>query len=112
MRRAIMAVLLSALIFPGLGQLYNRDRKKGIFLVLAANVLLGLVLLVTFILLSREYTLVYYPKPLDQEIFQTLLFDTVFNPIFWVPFGLLLALWGYAVVDAGRGAKFVPKEES
>ena len=112
MRRAIIAVLLSALVFPGLGQLYNQDRRKGVFLVLAANALLGLVVLVTFILLSREYTAVYYPQPLTLAIFKTLLLDTIFNPIFWVPFGLLLAVWSYAVVDAGRRAPLNRQEAS
>ena len=39
MRQAIIAFLLSAFVFPGLGQLYNQDRKKGIILVLLGDVL-------------------------------------------------------------------------
>jgi len=112
MRRAITAFLLSALVFPGLGQLYNQDRRKGVLLVLAANVLLGLLVLMTFILLSREYTAVYYPRPLTAEIFWNLLVDTVANPLFWLPAGLLLALWGYAAVDAARQANLPRKEAS
>ena len=111
MRRTLIAVLLSALVFPGLGQLYNQDRRKGVFLVLAANALLGGLLLLALILISREYTAVYYPQPLTGEIFRNLLLDTLASPIFWVPLGLLLALWGYAAVDAGRRAHLVPKEE-
>jgi hypothetical protein len=112
MRRAITAFLLSALVFPGLGQLYNQDRRKGIFLVLAANALLGGVLLITLILLSREYTAVYYPRPLDLAIFKNLLADTIIRPLFWLPFGSLLALWGYAAVDAGRRAYAASKDDS
>lgn len=104
MRQKITAVLLSALIFPGMGQLYNQDRKKGIFLVLAANLLLGALFLVGLILLSREYTAVYYPRPLTWDIFHILLLDTVSHPLFLLPLGLWLALWGYAAVDAGRHA--------
>jgi hypothetical protein len=112
MRRAIIAFLLSALIFPGLGQLYNQDRRKGIFLVLAANVLIGGLFLLALILISREYTAVYYPRPLTMEIFQSLLLDTAANPLFWLPLGLFIALWGYAAVDAGRQARATRKEES
>jgi hypothetical protein len=112
MRRAIIAVLLSALVFPGLGQLYNQDRRKGIFLVLGANALLAVLLVATLMLLSREYAAVYYPRPLTLEIFKSLLLDTAASPLFWLPFGLLLALWGYAAVDAGRRANPVRKEES
>ena len=112
MRRALLAFLLSALVFPGMGQLYNQDRRKGVFLVLAANALLGVLLLLALVLISREYTAVYYPQPLTMEIFQNLLLDTVANPLFWLPLGLFLALWGYAAVDAGRRANVGRKEEA
>jgi hypothetical protein len=104
MRQKIAAFLLSALVFPGLGQLYNQDRRKGIILVLAANGLLGLVLLTGLILISREYTLVFFPRPLTGDMVKMLVIDTLNHPVFWVPFGLLLALWGYGVVDAVRRA--------
>jgi len=104
MRQKITAFLLSALVFPGLGQLYNQDRRKGVILVLAANGLLGIVLLTGLILISREYTLVFFPRPLTWDIGRLLLLDTLTHPVFWVPFGLLLALWGYAMVDAARRA--------
>ncbi len=104
MRQKITAFLLSALVFPGLGQLYNQERRKGIILVLAANGLLGLALLIGVILISREYTLVFFPRPLTTEMGRLLLMDTLMHPLFWLPFGLLLALWGYAAVDAARRA--------
>jgi len=104
MRQKLAAFLLSALVFPGLGQFYNQDRRKGIILVLAANGLLGLVLLTGLILFSREYTLVFFPRPFTVEMVKMLLLDTLTHPVFWLPFGLLLALWGYAMVDAVRGA--------
>ena len=104
MRHKIAAFLLSALVFPGLGQLYNKDRRKGIILVLAANGLLGLVFLTLLILISREYTLVFYPRPLTMEMSQMLLVDTLRHPLFWLPCGLFLALWGYAAADAARRA--------
>jgi len=105
MRQKIVAFLLSALVFPGLGQLYNKDRRKGIILVLAANGLLGLVFLTLLLMVSREYTLVFFPRPLTADMVQMLLIDTLTHPVFWVPFGLLIALWGYAAVDAVRGAR-------
>ena len=104
MRRKITAFLLSALVFPGLGQLYNQDRRKGVILVLAANGLLGIVILIGLILFSSEYTTVFYPRPLTGEMVKLLLLDTLTHPVFWVPFGLLLAVWGYAMVDAARRA--------
>lgn len=111
MRQKIAAFLLSALIFPGLGQLYNQDRRKGVFLVLAANLLLGVLLLLGVILLSREYFAVFYPRPLTWEILRQLAEDTVSHPFFLVPAILLAGLWGFGAVDAVRGAGRRPSSE-
>jgi O-antigen/teichoic acid export membrane protein len=102
MRQRIVAFLLSALVFPGLGQLYNQDRKKGIFLVLGANLLLAVLLLGGLVLLSQEYYRVFYPRPLTLEILRALAVDTLSHPLFYFPLALLVGLWAYAAVDAGR----------
>ena len=101
MRPQMTAFLLSALVFPGLGQLYKQQRRKGVLLVLAANFLIALVVLLGAILVSEEYTTVFYPRPLTWEMGRLLLLDTVRRPQFWLPGGLLLGLWGYAAVDGG-----------
>jgi Na+-driven multidrug efflux pump len=88
MRPGLKAFLLSAFIFPGMGQLYNQDRRKGVALVLGTNLLLGVVLLVSLVLFSQEYLSVFYPRPLTWELVKV----------------LLLALWGFAMVDAAQGA--------
>jgi hypothetical protein len=103
MRQGVKAFLLSALVFPGLGQLYNQDRRKGVVLVLGANLLLGVILLIGMVMLSQEYLAVFYPRPLTWKLIQVLLLDTISHPFFLIPFGLLMALWGYAMVDAARG---------
>jgi Na+-driven multidrug efflux pump len=104
MRQGIKAFLLSAFVFPGLGQLYNQDRRKGVFLILGSNLLLGVILLVGMVLFSQEYLAVFYPRPLTWELVKVLCLDTVTHPLFYIPFGLLMALWGFAMVDAARGA--------
>jgi Na+-driven multidrug efflux pump len=104
MRQGFKAFLLSAFVFPGLGQLYNQDRKKGVLLVLGANLLLGVLLLAGMVLLSQEYLAVFYPRPLTWKLVRLLLLDTISHPFFLIPFGLLMALWGFAMVDAARGA--------
>jgi Na+-driven multidrug efflux pump len=104
MRQGIKAFLLSAFVFPGLGQLYNQDRRKGVALVLGTNLLLGVILLAGLVLFSQEYLAVFYPRPLTYELVKTLLVDTLWHPLFWIPFGLLMAVWGFAMVDAVRGA--------
>jgi Na+-driven multidrug efflux pump len=104
MRQGLKAFLLSAFVFPGLGQLYNQDRRKGVALVLGTNLLLGVTLLVVMVLFSQEYLAVFYPRPLTWELVKLLLLDTISHPLFWIPFGLLMALWSFAMVDAARGA--------
>jgi TM2 domain-containing membrane protein YozV len=111
MRRAIAAVLLSALVFPGLGHLYNRDWRRGIFLILMSNLLLGLLVLLGLILLSREYYTVFYPTPLNREIFHQLFLDILTHPLFAAPLALFVGLWAFAAVDAGRGARRPAPEE-
>jgi hypothetical protein len=111
MRQKITAFLLSALVFPGLGQLYNQDRKKGIFLVLATNLVLGILFLAVLILFSQGYYESFYPQPLTWEVIRTLLLEMVHHPGFYVPLGLLAGLWSYAVLDAVRQTAPKPKEE-
>ena len=55
MRQGLKAFLLSAFVFPGLGQLYNQDRHKGVALVLGTNLLLGVTLAGMMVLFSQEY---------------------------------------------------------
>src|SRR5208283_4444547 len=105
MRPQTTAFLLSVLVFPGLGQLYKQQSRKGVLLVLAANFLLALVVLLGAILASQEYTTVFSPRSLTWEMGRLLLVDTVRHPLFWLPGGLLLALWGYAAVDAALQAQ-------
>ena len=65
MRPGLKAFLLSAFVFPGLGQLYNQDRRKGVALVLGTNLLLGVALLVGMVLFSQEYSGGLLPPPPD-----------------------------------------------
>ena len=111
MRQGIKAFLLSAFVFPGVGQLYNQDRGKGVFLVLGANLLLGVLFLAGMILVSQEYMAVFYPRPLTWELVRILLLDTVSHPVFLIPFALFMALWGFGMVDAVRGARPRPPTE-
>jgi TM2 domain-containing membrane protein YozV len=105
MRQAFIAFVLSAFVFPGLGQLYKQDRKKGIILVLLANLLLGVLLLAGLILFSRGYYEYFYPKPLTGVILKELLRDLLANPLFFLPLSLLAGLWGFAALDAGLKAR-------
>jgi O-antigen/teichoic acid export membrane protein len=110
MRQGVKAFLLSALVFPGLGQLYNQDRRKGIFLVLSANLLFAILLLVGMVLLSQGYYELFYPKPLTGAVLRELLGYILTRPLFLAPFCLLVGLWAYGAVDAARSPGRHPPE--
>lgn len=111
MRPTLKAFFLSALVFPGLGQLYKQDRTKGIILILLGNLLLALVLLAGVMVLSQEYMSVVYPEPLTAANLRVLLLKVLSRPLFYIPCSLLLALWGFAAADAALAASSPPKEE-
>ena len=105
MRQAIIAFLLSAFVFPGLGQLYNNDRRKGIILVLLANLFFGVLLLAGLALFSRGYYEYFYPKPLTWDVVRELFRYLLGSPFFFLPLALLLGLWIYGALDAARSAR-------
>ena len=105
MRQAIIAFLLSAFVFPGLGQLYKNDRKKGIILVLLTNLFFGVLLLVGLALFSRGYYEYFYPKPLTLDVVKELFRYLLGSPFFFLPLSLLLGLWIFAALDALRSGR-------
>ncbi|MDD2902944.1 MAG: hypothetical protein PHU44_10985 [Syntrophales bacterium] len=115
MRQAIIAFLLSAFVFPGMGQLYNQDRRKGIILVLLTNFCFGVLLLAGLALFSRGYYEYFYPKPLTWDVVRELFRYLLGSPFFFLPLSLLLGLWIFAALDAARrarrGAPATPTEE-
>lgn len=105
MPRALIAALLSGLAWPGAGQFFNRDFKKGILLtgltvLLAVSLMLGL---------GRDLARVMpqSPSPLDPDQVRALR-DAMLsaNPAFYKRYSLLLSLtWLFGVVDAWLGAR-------
>lgn len=99
-RHVLIAVLLSALLGPGVGQLYNKKLRKGFILVALG---LGLVSFVTFKMISVHFAsrpdmaaIEKNPEVLDQ-------FKSISAKELWIlrPAGiLLLLLWAYGIVDA------------
>jgi hypothetical protein len=110
MRLAIRAFLLSAFVFPGLGQLYKQDRKKGILLLVSANLLLALLLLVGVMVLSQEYMTSVYPAALNTENLRVLLRQIISRPLFYLPAAIFLAIWGYAAMDAALAPSPGPED--
>jgi hypothetical protein len=110
MQFAVKAFLLSAFIFPGLGQLYKQDRWKGVLLLLAANLILAFVLLAGVMVLSQEYMASLYPEPLTADNLRVLVAQVAVKPLFYIPGGIFLAIWGYAAADAALAPAPAPKD--
>ena len=100
MRPAVKAFLLSAFVFPGLGQLTKQDRYKGVLLLLAGNLLLAFLLLAGVMVLSQEYMAAVYPGALTADNLRVMLAQVIHRPLFYVPAALFLAVWAYASLDA------------
>lgn len=106
MKRAALAIILSALIFPGLGQIYKGEIRKGVFLILSASLLLVILVLSFLILYSFGYAELVAQTGnaavVTPEQLHGLLGQTGRHPLVLFTFGLLLATWVYGLVDAGR----------
>jgi len=110
MKRSLIALLLSALIFPGLGQLYKRDLKKGLCLILLATLGVSVIFLGGLILLNYEYAAIY-PTPLTKAVFEELVTRILKHPLILGAISLFLGVWVYGVLDAFRTPMQPPNKE-
>jgi hypothetical protein len=113
MHRGMVAALLSAFVWPGAGQLYNREFKKGAFLI-------GLTLAVAVAVIVATTAEVTRQLPadigdLDADLVRTLPAQVLAarSGTLLVSSLLLLLAWAYGVVDAyvgGRGRRKITLE--
>lgn len=114
MARQTKAVLLSALVFPGLGQTYKGEIKKGVFLIVSASLLLAVYLLSLIIMYSYAYAgllATASPEAITPAQLRQLLVAVLTKPVSLFLLGLLLATWVFGIVDAGRPVSLPPSEE-
>jgi TM2 domain-containing membrane protein YozV len=97
MKRPIIALLLSALILPGLGQLYLGRRTKGIVLVMAINLLLLAALFFVMKISSPVLGAHLTGAPLTPVlILQQIQPYSVWAKLLLAAF---MGLWGFSLVD-------------
>ena len=100
MKRRISAVLMSALVLPGLGQLYLGRKARGIVIILLVNLLLLLGLFVVLKGLAPVIAAQAVPGAISPAEIQTAL-----QGVGGLGKGLLAGfalLWAYALVDIIR----------
>lgn len=104
MKDYLFPILLSALVVPGAGQMYNKEKVKGVVLM----VLFFLVIFGFMITLSVSMAALLPPdltvspeqvRGLVEGIMEE---KSGFITTFWY---LTLAIWGYGILDAYLGAR-------
>ena len=109
MHRGAVAALLSAFVWPGAGQLYNREVKKGALLIGLTILIAAAVIVAAASEVSRQ--LPADMEDLDADIVLRTLPAQVLAARAGVMLGSSLALllvWTYGIVDAylgGRGRR-------
>jgi hypothetical protein len=103
MKINMKAVLLSAFLLPGIGQLYKGEKIKGAVFLLLVNMFL---LAALFLVMKKMGSFLLTARVAGPEEALKLL-DTITRSspeIGWLLAGFTL-LWGFAVVDAAKGKK-------
>ena len=92
------AALLSALVFPGMGQIYKGDKIKGVILIMLVNAFL---LAAVFMILKYAVPLMLTPGTEGKQDVKQII-DTLYNkrPAFKVILSSSCALWLYGWIDA------------
>ena len=100
----LIPVLLAVLLGPGVGQLYNKEFKKGFSLIA-----LSVGLLLAFSIWLSRAALAYLPNDIS-TVDRTMLRDIIQthivadHPVTFYTYEILLAgLWIYGIVDAYLG---------
>lgn len=105
MKQIIIATLLSGLIWPGAGQLYNKDFRKG-FVMIGLTILLVLSFMIS-VAPRLEDKMGEKSQKIDmaaaRKISEEVMLD---SPGTFRTFNMLMtAVWIFAIVDAYLGAK-------
>ena len=105
MHRGMLAALLSALVWPGAGQLYNREFKKGAFLIGLTLAVAIAVIVATTAELTRQ--LPTDMGDLDADLVRALPAQLLAarSGTLMVSSLLLLVAWAYGIVDAYMGGR-------
>jgi arabinogalactan oligomer/maltooligosaccharide transport system permease protein len=110
MKRAIASAFLSTIVFPGIGQIYNKQPIKGIVLILLGILSLGFI--IQAIIKSLLKTL---PDPekisLTPELISSLT-EKVLNEnqdLILYTFVIFGVIWIFGIIDAYRFGKKIDK---
>lgn len=97
MKRPVVALLMNALVLPGLGQLYLGRKGKGIALIITIN----LLLLAALFLVMKIISPLIGAQLAGNQITPAQIMVQVQPYALWAKLMLaaLLGLWGYGLID-------------
>lgn len=104
MKEILFPVLLSAFVVPGAGQIYNKEKAKGVVLmVLFFLVIAGFMVTLTVSLSALlPPDMIVSPEQVRGLVEGIMEEKSGFITSFWY---LTLAIWAYGILDAYLGAK-------
>jgi hypothetical protein len=98
MKKKFIAALLSAIVFPGLGQIYQGNKLKGGILLILVNILL----LITLGLILRGLNRIDIPPTIPDYATSARIAEQLIAGTPAIPWsiGILFCIWLYGVLDA------------
>src|SRR5690242_4788697 len=104
MAQVLIPVFLAVLLGPGMGQLYNKEFKKGFILIL-----ISIGLLIAFSIWLTKAAMVYLPSDInsvDHNFLRGVIQDHIVkeHPVTFYTYEALLGIiWVYGIIDAYIG---------
>lgn len=109
MRDALIAVGLTVVLGPGVGQLYNREFRKGSVLIALALMLAGAMTVQALRMVTAAVRFDVETMDPDQLAAMIIQAGQALSPgaapVMTAMYAAMAALWIWAAVDAYRGAK-------
>ncbi|MBF0475792.1 MAG: hypothetical protein HQK59_08155 [Deltaproteobacteria bacterium] len=112
MRKTLISPVLSGLILPGVGQLYNRQIAKGCLLIAITTVLfIALFMLMAtdlYSVINSMDTIQSSPEAVNDVLAKVRNRDHTY---LWAVSSILFAVWAISVVDAFRHGRAIDQAQ-
>lgn len=107
MKKSVKAALLSGLVFPGLGQVYLKRRRRGFSIILVTLTLLGFLIGMTVVSLLQNVERLQGRGPIDVSDASALAasLPVTHSPYYNAVLIAVVCCWLFAVIDAYRAGK-------
>ena len=103
MKIHVKEALLSAFVFPGLGQLYKGNRLKGLIIIGSVNILLAIL----FYLVLRQLAPLIFSAQKSSSFDTTKIIERLHtgSPVIRYLLSAFCGLWLYSWIDAAVGKR-------